>query len=74
MVITHSLGFPRIGSRRQMKFAVEAYWKGEIDAETLIEKGQQIRRENWEMQERTTNPSGKLGDAISDGFEFITRR
>lgn len=50
MVITHSLGFPRIGSRRQMKFAVEAYWKGEIDVETLIEKGQQIRRENWEMQ------------------------
>lgn len=50
MVISHSLGFPRIGTKRQMKFAVEAYWRGEIDEAALIEKGQEIRRENWAIQ------------------------
>jgi 5-methyltetrahydropteroyltriglutamate--homocysteine methyltransferase len=50
MVIAHSLGFPRIGAERQMKFAVEAYWKGELTEEKLLEKGRQICQENWAMQ------------------------
>lgn len=50
MVIAHSLGFPRIGTHRQMKLAVEAYWKGSIDESVLLDKGRQIRRENWALQ------------------------
>lgn len=50
MAIAHSLGFPRIGTKRQMKFAVEEYWKGEISAESLMEKGREIRQENWAIQ------------------------
>jgi len=27
---THILGFPRIGARRELKFALEAFWRGEF--------------------------------------------
>ncbi len=27
MTIAHNLGFPRIGAQRELKKAVEAYWK-----------------------------------------------
>ena len=36
-VTTHNLGFPRIGARRELKFAQEAYWRGEMDAAQLAE-------------------------------------
>ncbi len=32
MTITHNLGFPRIGAKRELKFALERYWKGQIVA------------------------------------------
>lgn len=50
MVTVHNLGFPRIGPKREMKNAVERYWKGEIDREALYEAGKRIRHSNWEMQ------------------------
>ena len=31
MALTHNLGFPRIGARRELKQALEAYWRGDID-------------------------------------------
>ena len=31
MALSHSLGFPRIGRDRELKKALEAYWKGELD-------------------------------------------
>ena len=30
MVTTHNLGFPRIGAKRELKFALENYWKGHL--------------------------------------------
>lgn len=50
MVVALSLKFPRIGPHRDMKSAVEAFWKGEINESILAAKGQQIRRLNWGMQ------------------------
>ena len=35
MALTHNLGFPRIGARRELKQALEAYWRGDIDDEKL---------------------------------------
>ena len=35
MASTHSLGFPRIGARRELKSALEAYWRGESSREAL---------------------------------------
>jgi 5-methyltetrahydropteroyltriglutamate--homocysteine methyltransferase len=35
MVTTHNLGFPRIGAKRELKFALEDYWNGNINAHQL---------------------------------------
>jgi len=50
MIHTHNLGFPRIGLKREMKKAVEAYWKGEIDRRQLETTGIQLRRTHWQWQ------------------------
>ncbi|MCH2037136.1 MAG: 5-methyltetrahydropteroyltriglutamate--homocysteine S-methyltransferase, partial [Rickettsiales bacterium] len=50
MVLSANLGFPRIGPKRELKKAVENYWKGESNAEELINISAEIRRQNWEMQ------------------------
>jgi methionine synthase (B12-independent) (EC 2.1.1.14) len=44
------LGFPRIGARRELKFAVEAYWRGESSAETLQETARMLRERHWRAQ------------------------
>ena len=50
MAIAHNLGFPRIGLQREMKKAVEAYWRGEIDQSELRQVGQQLRATHWKLQ------------------------
>ena len=47
---THILGFPRIGSNRELKKAVESYWRSEINQDQLKEIGKQIRENNWKTQ------------------------
>ncbi|MEJ2402891.1 MAG: 5-methyltetrahydropteroyltriglutamate--homocysteine S-methyltransferase [Candidatus Thiodiazotropha sp.] len=50
MATTHNLGFPRIGHRRQLKFALESYWRGETDAPALHAAARAIRRDNQRKQ------------------------
>ncbi|HWX46937.1 MAG TPA: 5-methyltetrahydropteroyltriglutamate--homocysteine S-methyltransferase [Roseomonas sp.] len=50
MVTTHILGYPRIGERRELKRATEAFWKGEISEAELARTGADIRRANWLKQ------------------------
>src|SRR5919197_704693 len=47
MALSNVHGFPRIGPRRELKFATERYWTGEASAEQLAEAARAIRRENW---------------------------
>ncbi|WP_105171241.1 5-methyltetrahydropteroyltriglutamate--homocysteine S-methyltransferase [Pseudoalteromonas sp. T1lg24] len=52
MAITiHNLGFPRIGKKRELKKAVEAYWRNESSLTELQERGQAIRKDNWQLQQ-----------------------
>ena len=51
MAIAGNLGFPRIGSRRQLKRAVEDFWKGTIDPEDLVATASELRREHWQLQQ-----------------------
>ncbi|MES9926687.1 MAG: 5-methyltetrahydropteroyltriglutamate--homocysteine S-methyltransferase, partial [Candidatus Thiodiazotropha sp. 6PDIVS] len=51
MATTHNLGLPRIGDRRQLKFSLEAYWKGEIGADDLAFTADQIRSSNLQAQQ-----------------------
>jgi 5-methyltetrahydropteroyltriglutamate--homocysteine methyltransferase len=50
MTTIHNLGFPRVGAKRQLKFALESYWKGESSREALKEVGVQLRKRHWENQ------------------------
>ena len=50
MVTTHNLGFPRIGAKRELKFALESYWKGQSTREELEAVGAELRRRHWQNQ------------------------
>jgi len=50
MVLATNLGFPRIGDMRQLKKAVESYWKGNSSQEELLSTGAQLRKANWALQ------------------------
>jgi len=50
MTTTHNLGFPRIGARRELKFALEAYWKGASTRNALLELGARLRKHHWQQQ------------------------
>ncbi|MEH0672322.1 5-methyltetrahydropteroyltriglutamate--homocysteine S-methyltransferase [Vibrio owensii] len=47
---THILGYPRIGEKRELKFAQEKYWRGEIDQNELKQVGAALREKNWNTQ------------------------
>ncbi len=50
MATTHNLGFPRIGAKRELKFALEAYWKGEGPLDELKRTGAALRAHHWQDQ------------------------
>ncbi|MBB6012001.1 5-methyltetrahydropteroyltriglutamate--homocysteine methyltransferase [Aquamicrobium lusatiense] len=45
-----TLGVPRIGRRRELKFALENYWSGKDSAEALLETARRLRADNWRLQ------------------------
>ncbi|WP_119328283.1 5-methyltetrahydropteroyltriglutamate--homocysteine S-methyltransferase [Cysteiniphilum halobium] len=47
---THILGFPRIGEKRQLKFALEQYWQEKISQDELVEIANKIKLSNWKLQ------------------------
>ncbi|KKW69376.1 5-methyltetrahydropteroyltriglutamate--homocysteine methyltransferase [Lampropedia cohaerens] len=51
MTTIHNLGFPRIGRKRELKFGLEAYWRGETSRAQLLELAQQLRAQNWQLQQ-----------------------
>ena len=50
MTTIHTLGFPRIGKNRELKFALEKFWRGEIDADTLETTGRELRAHHWQLE------------------------
>ena len=50
MVTLHNLGYPRIGARRELKFGLESYWKGESPRAALLALGAQLRQQHWQQQ------------------------
>jgi len=47
---THNLGFPRIGAERELKTALEAYWRGDLDQAGLEACGRTLRQRHWQLQ------------------------
>ncbi|ABV88518.1 5-methyltetrahydropteroyltriglutamate--homocysteine S-methyltransferase [Shewanella pealeana] len=46
----NSLGFPRIGRFRELKFALEKYWRGEIEQSQLTDISRDLRKSHWQWQ------------------------
>ncbi|MEJ4047408.1 5-methyltetrahydropteroyltriglutamate--homocysteine S-methyltransferase [Erwinia sp. SLM-02] len=46
----HTLGFPRIGLRRELKKAQESYWAGNSTQEELLATGRELRARHWQQQ------------------------
>ncbi|MBS0220786.1 MAG: 5-methyltetrahydropteroyltriglutamate--homocysteine S-methyltransferase [Proteobacteria bacterium] len=48
-----TLGFPRIGPRRELKKALESYWAGKISAAALLKDAAGLRAAAWARQKST---------------------
>tara|TARA_Y100001954_G_scaffold134205_1_gene143361 strand:+ start:9249 stop:11519 length:2271 start_codon:yes stop_codon:yes gene_type:complete len=59
------LGFPRIGKKRELKFAVEKFWRGEIDEPELQKVAAHLRREHLLLQKRA-----RIDYLTSNDFSF----
>ena len=51
MTTIHNLGFPRIGAKRELKFALESYWRGETSRDALKALGAELRQRHWTAQQ-----------------------
>ncbi len=74
MVTTHSLGYPRIGAQRELKFALEAYWQGRLTEEELEITASDLRRRHWQDQQALDLvPAGdfSLYDQVLDMSETL---
>ncbi|MEZ9335507.1 5-methyltetrahydropteroyltriglutamate--homocysteine S-methyltransferase, partial [Vibrio sp. 10N.286.51.A4] len=59
---THILGYPRIGEKRELKFTLEKYWRGEIDQSELKQIGSELRNRNWNVQADANLSFATAGD------------
>jgi 5-methyltetrahydropteroyltriglutamate--homocysteine methyltransferase len=47
---THILGFPSIGKQRELKQALESFWKGGLSADSLSETCAELKKRHWRIQ------------------------
>ncbi|OOS02050.1 5-methyltetrahydropteroyltriglutamate--homocysteine S-methyltransferase [Canicola haemoglobinophilus] len=50
MTTFHVLGFPRVGAKRELKFAQERYWRKELAEQDLLDLAKALREKNWKHQ------------------------
>ncbi|MCH7344831.1 5-methyltetrahydropteroyltriglutamate--homocysteine S-methyltransferase [Pelomonas sp. CA6] len=62
MIKTHVLGFPRIGAQRELKQALERFWRGELDETALQATGRALRRRHWQRQREAGLDFVTVGD------------
>ena len=50
VALATNLGFPRIGSHRELKRSLEAFWAGKTDMACLLATAQELRARHWRLQ------------------------
>lgn len=50
-MLTHNLGYPRIGSSRELKRACESYWASSIGRDALLAAASELRTIHWRIQQ-----------------------
>ena len=74
MITTHNLGYPRIGDKRELKFALEDYWSGKCTTEDLLDRARALRQRHWQDQKQLAlAPVGdfSLYDQVLDMSETL---
>ena len=56
------VGYPRVGNKRQFKWAVEKYWRSEINLEELVSKSDELICNNWDIQTKNGINKVVIGD------------
>ena len=49
-ITVSTLGFPRIGPRRELKTALERFWAGKINGQSLLADAAGLRAAGWARQ------------------------
>ncbi len=62
MTVAHILGFPRSGARRELKVALESFWRSEIPESELLAVGRDLRGRHWQWQRDTGLDFVTVGD------------
>ena len=62
MAKSHILGFPRIGAQRELKFALESYWRGDSNREQLLDVAATLRQRHWQLQKQAGLSFVSVGD------------
>ncbi len=60
--LTHTLGFPRIGVKRELKQALEQYWSGKSTQTDLLATGRTLRQRHWQWQAKAGIDLLPVGD------------
>ena len=47
----HILGYPRVGAKRELKFALELFWRKETTSEQLQTTAADLRKTHWQRQQ-----------------------
>jgi 5-methyltetrahydropteroyltriglutamate--homocysteine methyltransferase len=51
MAKAHLLGYPRIGAKRELKFALESFWRKESSSDDLQKTAKSLRTNHWQKQQ-----------------------
>ncbi|ABA58211.1 methionine synthase (B12-independent) [Nitrosococcus oceani ATCC 19707] len=62
MIVAHNLGFPRIGGQRELKWALESYWKEQLGQQELIQVTRELRALHWKQQQEAGLDLVPVGD------------
>ncbi|WP_072081311.1 5-methyltetrahydropteroyltriglutamate--homocysteine S-methyltransferase [Yersinia similis] len=61
-ILNHTLGFPRVGLKRELKKAQESYWAGNSTQEELLNVGRELRARHWQLQQQAGVDLVPVGD------------
>ena len=71
---TSTLGFPRMGGKRELKFALEKHWKGAISEQELLTITNTVEEKSWALQSNidfVTVGDHYLYDSVLSWTEFL---
>ncbi|PNW85318.1 hypothetical protein CHLRE_03g180750v5 [Chlamydomonas reinhardtii] len=75
MLSTTTIGFPRIGNQRQLKFAMESYFKGDSGEAELLAVAHKVQSDAWALQKAAgiavIGLDGTLYDQVLDTITWL---